>query len=172
MRLCLSTVVLSLCAACSRPPAAPGTPAAEPPRDALLQNVTLRTWHGSNKTVEADAKTLTWRREASTFTATDVVARLPSKKGEVVMRAPRLDGTLGGDAFEATDGVTLSSARGEAQSPRAQYTRTPEGSAVTSDAGVRFAGPGQKLTARGFQFDVTEQHATFIGVETEVGGPR
>jgi hypothetical protein len=157
------------CLACQPAAVAPAA-RREQPKDAVLHDATLSTWRANTPVVTARAKTITWFRQDGRFIAGDVDAQLPSRQGPIEVKTPRVEGHVTGEALDASQGVTVRSKRGVATSPSAHVATGPEGTIVSSDAGVVFEGPGQKLTARAFRLDANAQRATFEGVETSTEG--
>lgn len=166
----LSLCAVALAAACSRGTAPP--PPAPPAADAQLERVTLEVYRGSTRTVAARADHVTWLREQGGFEAQNVVARFPSKDGEVHVTAPRAAGAMSGQAVEASGGVHLVAPSGlVADAPRARYDAEGPSPTLSSDAGVVATARGARLEARAFTFDLPSQHATFEDARTRAGGP-
>jgi hypothetical protein len=161
----LLPIAALLLAACQPGPNRPRS--GEAPKDAVLHDATLSTWRRNAPVVTAKAETVTWYRQDGRFVAEKVDAKLPSRQGSVDLTAPRVDGNVNGEALDASGGVKVKGARGEGMSPTAHCENTPEGTIVSSDAGVQWNAPGQSLTARAFRFDSATQHAQFEGVETQ-----
>jgi hypothetical protein len=141
-------------------------PRTEAPKDAVLHQATLDTWRRNSHVVTARADTVTWYRQDARFVAAQVTAQLPSRDGPVEVTAPVVEGQVSGEVLDAHGGVRVVSARGVATGPSAHCENGPDGTIVSSDAGMVFTGPGQRLTARAFRFDANAQRARFEGVET------
>ena len=137
--------------------------------DLRLEQVAIRSWSSDQLTSVTTAQRLDFFREVGTpgdVIAWDAGVLLVADGTRV--SAPLVTGNMFSGQFEGKGGVVMSGP-GElrAQTPVVAFDRNA--GLASGDAGVVLTQPGLVLEAKGFSFDLAEQHATFDQAKTKLG---
>jgi hypothetical protein len=161
--------LLVLAVSCSSARQSPA-PVQPPTAEVTLQNVTVRTYRGSEEHLVGHAPVLWLHREGGDFEARD--AGLMLKTTSVTMAAQTVLGNVSAQGVTG-EGVSMLTRDGvHGESPRVIYDRSLglQGGA-TGDAGVRLWNERFSLTAEAFTADFNDERAQFEGAVTRTPGP-
>ncbi len=130
-----------------------GAPSAHPPPPGVrLEGVQFRAWREGALSASGTAARATYRKDTGAVVAEDARVTIPRPgTPDILVSAPRVEGTPGSRAWTARGGVVLTRGDATARTPSARWSG--EDGQVRGDEPVVVTGPGYRLEGPSFTAD-------------------
>jgi len=164
----LAVAVAALGGGCARrrvPEARAGAP------ELRLEGVQFRLFRGETLRAEGTASTLTYQRESTAVTASEIGLRLHGRQDPVKLTAPAGAGVLSERTFQASGGLLAVRGTDSARTDSARYDPAlgKQGEVVGDDP-VELSGEGYRMRGDGFVLDPADAVIVLRGSTRLVAG--
>jgi hypothetical protein len=129
-----------------------------------MEGVRFSVERGGLTRAWGEAERLTYRRDTTALGADRLTLYMNGADGEVRVTAPRGFGIVADRRFDVEGGIQLTRGADSATTASARYEAPQRGPGLVSGTEpVKVAGPGYRLTGRGFRLDPTTGQIVILG---------